>query len=606
MNHFRAFVSWSTAVFLLLALEAVADDESMPDPILVTASPLGSTLSGSLQSVDVITRVEIEAAPAASLAELLDTVAGVDVRRRGAAGVQADIGIRGTAYEQTLVLINGVPLKDPQTGHHDLNVPVPLEQVERIEIVRGPGGLAYGGNATGGLVNIITREPTHSELGISARIGSFSTREIRAHAGTGSTRASHLLSASAHVSDGHLPDSRSDSDLRRAMYTGRAHFNNGSLAWGLGIEDKEFGAWKFYTADFPDQREETASRLAYVSGQTVLGEWELTPRLFWRRHEDWFRTMVGDIAFVNEHETDVHGIQLGAQRAIGPGLLAIGGGLIREHIESSALDDHRRSESSLWSAYRQPAGQRFSIEAGLNAIDFSDYGRELLPSVGFGYRISNRWRAFASSARTTRVPSWTELFLLTGGNVGNPALAPERSTFHETGLRFLESDYRLAAAVFERRTDHLIDWSRDLGGVTWVADNFDGHRTRGGELEWRWQPRERAAIEYLSVSWTALTTRLDDRGQEIKYALDYPRRTWKASGLLHPRPGMQVSFNVRRVARTSANRATLIALRVQKTLGAFDVFIEGSNLLNEDIIEAGFAPQPGRAAFIGLHWKHSR
>lgn len=592
--------AWLSLAIALTPVTATADDQVMPDPIVVTASPLGIALSDSLQSVHVISRLEIEAVPVATLADLLDTVAGLEIRRRGAAGVQADVGIRGTAYEQTLVLVNGIPLRDPQTGHHDLNVPVPLEQIERIEIMRGPGGLVHGGNATGGLVNIITREPTGGEFGAGLRMGSFSTREIRAHAGTGGTGASHLLSASAQVSDGHLPESRSDSDARQAMYTGHADFQAGSLTWGLGAEDKAFGAWKFYTADFPDQREETTARLAYVSGRTEAGGWVITPRIFWRRHEDWFRTMVGDTAFINDHETDVHGFQIALQRALGSGVLAMGTGLTRENIDSSALDRHRRTETSLWSAYRQSIGKRFRLEVGLNAMDFSDHGRELLPSLGIGYRISSRWRAFASSARTARVPSWTEQFLLTGGNVGSPDLEPERSSFHEAGLRIIEGDYRLNAAAFERRTDRLIDWSREFGAITWMADNFDAHRTRGGELEWRWQPGSQTGITYLSASWTALSTRLDDRGQELKYALDYPRQSWKVSGLVHPGAGIDLSFNARRVTRTSANRAILVAVRAQQSFGRFDIFVEGSNLLDEDIVEAGFAPLPGRAVFIGL------
>ncbi len=595
--------AWLAAAFLPVELIEAVDDTGGLDPIVVTASPVGNTLSESLQSVNVMTRVEIEAAPAATLAELLVMVAGVDIRRRGGAGVQADVGIRGTAYEQTLVLVNGVPLKDPQTGHHDLNVPVPLEQVERIEVVRGPGGIAYGGNATGGLVNIVTREPTETEYGVGLRAGSFSTRDVRAHVGGSGASSGHLLSASAHVSDGHLPKSRSDSDLRQAMYTGHAHFEAGSLTWGLGAEDKEFGAWKFYTADFPDQREEISSRLAYVAGQTRIGEWEVAPRVFWRGHEDWFRTMVGETAFINEHETDVRGVQLGSRRAVGAGTLAFGAALTRENIESSALDDHRRTETSAWLVHRQALGERANLEAGLNVIEFSDYGSELLPSVGIGYRFSPNWQGFLSSTRSARVPSWTEQFLLTGGNVGSPDLQPERSAYHEAGLRFIDRDHRLAVAVFERRTDRLIDWARDPGSVTWMADNFDGHRTRGGEIEWRWQPRELTGIRYLSASWTTLSTRLDDRGQDIKYALDYPRQSLTAAGLFELAAGFELSVNARRVERKSANRATLIAARAQRQFGNVQAFVEGSNLLDELIVEAGFAALPGRAVFAGVNWQ---
>lgn len=593
---------------LVMALVSVpaanaGNDQAVLDPIVVTASPVGTVLSDSLQSVHVISRVDIEAMPAATLADLLVMVAGVDVRRRGAAGVQADVGIRGTAYEQTLVLINGVPLRDPQTGHHDLNIPVPLEQVERIEVVRGPGGIAYGGHATGGLINVITRKPVGTEYGAGVRVGSFSTREISAHAGGLGTRGSHLLSASRLVSDGHLPESRSDSDLRRAMYTGHATFASGSLRWGLGAEDKAFGAWKFYTADYPDQREEVSSRLAYVSGLAEVSGWELSPRLFWRRHEDWFRTMVGEVAFVNEHETDVHGIQLGARRALGSGVLALGATVIREDIESSALDDHHRSEASVWAAHRQALGERVSLELGINAVDFSDYGRELLPSAGVGYRFSPRWQGFVSLARSARVPSWTEQYLLTGGNVGSPDLEPERSSYQEAGLRFIDREHLWAVALFERRSDRLIDWARESGSVTWVADNFDGHRTRGGEIEWRWQPREQAGIHYLSASWTTLTTRLDDRGQEIKYALDYPRRNWTLSGLFDVAAGFELSLSARWIERASDNRATLLAARLQRQSGNVLAFVEASNLLDEEVIESGFAPLPGRAVFAAVSWQ---
>jgi vitamin B12 transporter len=598
----RAAAGLVAPVLIVSSLHGLADEPEL-DPMVVTASPVGTTLADSLQSVSVISRAQIEAAPAATLADLLAMVAGVDIRRRGAAGVQADIGIRGTAYEQTLVLVNGVPLRDPQTGHHDLNLPVPREQIERIEVVRGPGGIAYGGNATGGLVNIITREPVGTEYGVDVRGGSFSTREIRAHAGRGAAHSGHLLSASTHVSDGHLPDSRSDSDLRQAMYSGHAHFEGGSLRWGLGAEDKAFGAWKFYTADFPDQREETTSRLAYVAGQTDIGGWDVSPRVFWRGHEDWFRTLVAGTAYINEHETDVRGVQLQSQRVFGSGTFAFGAGVVRERIESNALDDHRRSESSLWATHRQALGERASFEAGLNAIRFGDYGSELLPSLGFGYRFSPHWRGFVSSARSARAPSWTEQFLLTGGNVGSPELEPERSTYHEAGLRFIDGEYRLSAALFERRTDELIDWAREPGEVTWVADNFDGHRTRGGEIEWRWQPGNLDAVQYLAASWTTLSTRLDKQGQEIKYALDYPRQAFAASGLFDLGAGIELALNARRVERASSHRATLLAARLQRQFDALRVFVEGSNLLDEQVIEAGFAPLPGRAVLFGLGWR---
>jgi vitamin B12 transporter len=593
---------WLAALPLAVLASDCWGTPSDLDRVVVSTSPTGSMLVDSLESVTIIGRDDIEAMPVATLADLLDQVAGVDIRRRGATGVQADIGIRGTAYEQTLVLIDGIPLKDPQTGHHDLNLPVPLEHIERIEVVRGPGGLAWGGSATGGLVNIITRRASGREYGLGLRAGSFSTREIRGHAGTGDERGGHLVSASGEFSDGHLPESRADADLRRAMYTGHVDLDNTVVTWGLGAENKEFGAWKFYTADFPDQREETASRLAYLSARGRAGGWETGARLFWRGHEDWFRTRVGGTDFINEHETDVYGFHLDGRRTLGTGTFAMGAGSTLERIASNALDNHRRSESSLWAAHRQPVGPRLNLEAGLSAVRFSEAGSEWLPSLALGYRISPDWHAHLSSARSARVPSWTERHLLTGGNVGNPELLPERSTLHEAGLRYSAGRHRLAAAVFERRTDRLIDWSRGPGEVTWRADNFEGHRGRGAELEWYWRPAGSGRLQSLSASWTGLSTRLDDRGQAIKYALDYPRHAWTAGGLFDLGGGISLSIQARLVERGSGNRGTLVAARVQRRFGDVQLYVEGSNLLDEEIVEAGFDSLPGRAVFAGLSW----
>ncbi len=592
----------AASIVLLFSMPIQAGEAGL-DSMVVTASPMQSTLSDGLQSVTVIDRARIEATPAITLAELLAMVPGMDVRRRGASGVQADIGIRGTAYEQTLLLVNGIPLKDPQTGHHDLNLPVAPEHIERIEVIRGPGGIAWGGVATGGLVNIITRRPEATELGAQVRAGSFATRGGQFHVGTGGRESGHLLSASVEVSDGHLPESRADSDLRRAMYTGHALLDPVGLTWGIGAEDKDFGAWKFYTADFPDQREETASRLAYLAAASQVESWDLAARIFWRGHDDWFLTRVGEIDFINEHQTDVRGLRVDARGDLGQGVLAVGAGLTREWIESSALDDHRRTESSAWAAYRQDVGQGSSLEIGANAVRFGDHGSELLPSIALGHRLSDHWQAHLSSARTARVPSWTERFLVTGGNVGNPDLEPERSLLHEAGLRYLAGQHRLAMALFERRTTDLIDWARQRGEVTWRADNFAGHRSRGGEIEWRWMPANHSWINHLGASWTALTTRLDDGGRELKYALDFPRHAWTADGQFELGARLELSVNARRVQRRAGNRGTLLAARLARQFGAVQLHVEGNNLFDEALIEAGFDTVPGRGVFAGMSWR---
>ena len=131
---------------------------SMPE-VIVQGMRLSDTLSNLNADVQLITRKQIEALPVQSVNELLMTVAGVDMRRRGPSGVQGDLTIDGSTFDQVLVLINGVKMIDPQTGHHMMNLPVPLEAIDHIEIIRGAAGRSYGVNALAGVINIITKIP---------------------------------------------------------------------------------------------------------------------------------------------------------------------------------------------------------------------------------------------------------------------------------------------------------------------------------------------------------------------------------------------------------------------------------------------------------------
>src|SRR5690554_7413116 len=147
-----------------IAIEASTD--SIPptelDEVVVTASKADLPLSMASKQVAVITSKEIERTPARSIEDLLSYVAGVDILQRGPHGVQADISLRGGSFDQTAILINGINLTNPHTGHYSSNLPINLSDIERVEIVQGPSSLVYGASAFAGRVNIITRKDRES------------------------------------------------------------------------------------------------------------------------------------------------------------------------------------------------------------------------------------------------------------------------------------------------------------------------------------------------------------------------------------------------------------------------------------------------------------
>jgi iron complex outermembrane receptor protein len=295
----------------------------------------------------------------------------------------------------------------------------------------------------------------------------------------------------------------------------------------------------------------------------------------------------------------VQGARLSARTRRGRAVSAVGASFQHERIDSNALDDHDREQAQAWLVHRRPLGERTAIEAGLAAVDFSDYSRYLLPSLAVRHAVARSWTAFASLARTAREPSYTERFLQTSANVGNPSLAPERSTYAEAGLRWRAGSYALDLALFERRTDDLVDWARPPGEVTWQADNFDGHRSRGAEIEWRWRP-DAGAIEHVDLAVTALDTELDARGLEIKYALDYPERSLKGGAVWRIGERFRLTTRARYQDRSSGESAVLVDARASWRVSRAELFVEGTNLLDETVVEAGFAPLPGRWIYAGL------
>ncbi len=571
------------------------------DPVVVTASPVAQPLSQTPRSTSVITREDIEQSTATNLADLLAEVPGVTIRRRGAPGAQADAGIRGSNFEQTLMLVDGIPLRNPQTGHHNLNVPVPLAQIQRIEIIKGPGAMQYGGSATGGVINIITRTPEESGGGITLLAGSHDTRKLGGWLTLADERTSHMFSASRMQTDGEDPDQPTDADVVRALYTGKARFADARLGWGIAAANKDFGAWGFYSANFPDMRERIQSRLAWARWQQPLGEWTLDSRLYWRGHDDWFRTRIAGHDYINRHQTRVTGYKGKAAVAGGHGTTVIGLNLRHADIDSNALANHQRHKTGLWLLRRQQLGEDFSAEFGINHVDYSDYGSFWLPSLALSWQFADHWHAFASAARTARVPSYTELYLDTAANRGDASLQPERSDFYELGVRGRVGTQHVSASLFQRRTDNLVDWSRLPGEVTWQAGNFDGYRADGLELAWNWRP-DSSWLEEFGLAWEGLDVALDSRGHEIVYALRVPRQNWHAHLRLKFGEHARFSFNARRPDYRDQGTATLLGARIGWQGEHLQVSLEGRNLLDEDIIEAGLTPIPGRWFYARIGW----
>jgi vitamin B12 transporter len=585
-----------------------------PDTVLVLdAIPvLGSRVSAELplrtRSVQVMDRATLESIPARSVAEALRWATGVEVQSRSPA--QTDLSIRGGSFEQLLVLVDGVRMSDPQTGHFDLDLTLPLDRVERIEILRGPASAQYGSDAVGGVVNIVTRRTPD---GVGARVegGSFGTL-VGAVEATASLPAGLALELAGEAgrSDGHRTGTEWEQLLGTVRLT--APVSGGRLVAEGGLARRDFGAEAFY-APFPSfeaTRTETAS-LSWIPAAAARVRVE--PRVTWRGHDDDF-ILIRDnpSVYQNVHRSTQAGADLTVRMSPTPGVtLAAGGEVARHRLASNALGERSETRSALHLEVGARPVSPLDLSVGLRHDDHARWGGFTSPSVAAAWSVAPALRLRASWGRSFRGPTWTERYYADPGHVPNPEVRPERGEAWEVGVQ-VEPAARvsLQLAGFTRTNRDLIDWARPAlpEGVIadppspWVPRNVNEARFRGLEAEATWQVEARTQ---LTLSGTLLSLEADgEPGFESKYALR-PLTEQVMAGVRQELGALRLfvrGLHGRR-AGEDAFREMDVRLDTPIALGwarGATLFVDVRNLLGSDHLDLTSNPVPGRAFFVGV------
>ncbi len=606
--HTKAFI-----YFVLFALMSSLAGESIAqepltirlEEVVVTASRTPLTLANTNRSVLVLDSTDIENLPANNVPDLLKYALGVDVQTRGAGGVQSDVSIRGGSFEQTLVLIDGVKMSDPQTGHHLMNLPVAIEDVERIEILKGHGSRIYGPNAFGGVINIITRSEIDRSFVIKAVGGDFKFFESSVSAVYPIEKSTHRLTLSKKRSDGFKKSS--EFDISNVSYNAEIDLAAHKLGLKFGYNDKEFGASNFYSDQFPEEWEHTTAYYANISDRWRNKRLLVTPQIHWRRHEDdfildrsrpeWYR---------NEHIANVYGIDLQASYSSGWGITSIGGELAGESIASSNLGDHDRTRGGVFIEHFLDKWRRFEVATGAFAYGYSGWGWKIYPGADIGFRINPNLKVFGTIGGSFRVPTFTDLYYDSPANKGNENLKPERALTYETGSKLTLKAFKLNLNLFRREGRDMIDWVRSGAEEPWIVRNIAEINTYGFESscefnpQWYFQyfPVTTIRIEYGFYNSDKQTDRL-----ESKYALSHLRHHANFHANLKLPLGVTNNWRAQYKERIDQEGFLLIDTRFSKEIGHFGFFVDITNVLDRDYYDVGSVEMPGRWFMGGIEWE---
>ena len=393
------------ALFLICLICTPVYAQDFRQTVVVTAAARPVELGSVTRTMTIITRQQIDSLPVHSVADVLRLASSIDVRARGERGVQTDFAMRGATFGQMLMLVDGVRLNDAQSGHHNGDIPVPLDLVERIEILYGPGSSLFGADAVGGTINVVTRRESTEAAAVEG--GSFGLAAGRAQADVARGDVRESAGVSFDRSDGFMYDR----DFKQAIARSRTTFGNRT---GLSISYlwKEFGANNFYGGNAPSREWTNQTLLAADHRFGEMGGWSIDGQASYRTHGDRFVfNQLTPALSDNRHRTHAVLVSASGSRPVaGRGSLTLGlegGG---DWIRSTNLGDHETSRISAYGEWRQEVGAGVQLESLLRVDTYDQFGTSWNPSFGAGWWATPSMRLRGSVARAFRVPTFTERY----------------------------------------------------------------------------------------------------------------------------------------------------------------------------------------------------
>jgi iron complex outermembrane receptor protein len=546
----------------------------------------------------VVTREQIAALPVQTVADVLRLASSVDVRARGVHGVQSDFAIRGANFGQMLVLVDGVRLNDAQSGHHNGDIPVPLDLVDRIEILYGPSSSLFGADAVGGTVNIVTRREV-DESSFTLQGGSFGLAAGRAHTGIERGDVRQTLAGSFDRSSGFMYDR----DFKAGTLRSRTALGERSSV-SVAYLWKEFGANNFYGGNAPSREWTNQTLVAADHRFGELSGWSFNAQASYRTHGDRFLfNQVVPALSDNRHRTHAVLASASGSRAVsGRASLTVGlegGG---DWIRSTNLGDHATSRVSGYGEWRQEIGRGVQVDGMLRVDRYDEFGTSWNPSVGAGWWVTPAIRLRASAARAFRVPTFTERYYSDPANLAREDVGPETAWAGEGGADILIPGGLLMQATFFGRADaNVIDWLRPTTADRWQTYNVRDVSTLGIELGVRKTFRSGA---FLQTQYTGINLDAAAVTQLSKYVLDYAPHSLTAAASIPLPAEFRVAPRIeyrRRSRSTGTSDYVLLDVRVGRRIGRmFDLFVDGTNLFDATYQEIAGVAMPGTAVVVSL------
>ena len=585
----------------------------------------------------VIDKTEMKQSAVQSIDQLLDYVSGIDIRQRGIDGTQADISLRGGSFDQVLVLLNGVNITDPQTGHFNLDIPLNLSDVSRVEILQGSSARVLGPNAFSGAINIVTENTEKRALNAELTAGSFNTFGESVSGSLGNNLWQNFASVMHKSSSGYRPNTDfaiSSAFIQSVLKTK----NTGQFDLQLAGQLKEFGANGFYSLAYPNQFESSKTFLTSLNWTMSKGKFTYNGQAYWRQHHDKFELFRDNTTWAswytghNYHLTDITGGKAIVSYLEKQSKTTIGVDFRNEHIYSNVLGNimskqvavpfengkffTREDNRLLGTGFIDQTliFKKWYFSIGVASTYSSSFGIYSYGGLDVAYELNENIRVFADANSAFRLPTFTDLYYKSATQIANPSLKPEKSQTLEIGTKIKKHNWKMNASTFKRFGQNVIDWTKEPDSTKWFSRNLTSVNAFGVDLNTEYQFNS-SFLRKISVSYSYLLLDKSATGFDSKYALDYLKNKitlqlqhaiWKNlsaswAGSWSDRAGQYTDFTTGNL--TNYLPYFLLDGRISWSQRQFDIFADANNILNTNYADFGGLIQPGFRFDIGFRLK---
>lgn len=572
--------------------------------VVISSSRIDLPFKENSRTIQIVTAENIKKLGVTNVADALQQIAGIDVRRQGVNGMQSDLYIRGGSFDQTLLLIDGIKVDDAQTGHHTMNLALPIEVIKRIEVIKGPAARIFGQNAFTGAINIVTKDVEDNSLVAKVQGGSFD-QFIAEVTGTVSLKeSSHIVHFSKNFSEGY----RHNSDFDNTNYVLKSQFNKNKLPIELltSYSERKFGANGFYgIPSATEQYEETQASLIGFSTIIKNGNWTFKPRVYWRRNQDLYLYIRSNpSAYRNMHITNKVAAELNGSYQSNVGITGFGVEFSKYYISSNRLGDNQREIATLFLEHRfQFFNNILDVTPGISTSYFSDFDNQFFPGLDVGVKISDKFRAYGNIGTSYRVPTYTNLYYTSPTTISNPDLNTEEAFSQEVGFKYISNRFNLSVAAFNRDADNLIDYVRENTTDAWQAQNIQSVNTKGYETQVDYLFTINKLPQKIQLGYSYLDNDVKTSEANFsQYSINSMKHQFTSSLQFNIFKGFNTTFAYRYVERTAGMSYNVYDVNVSYRIKAFELSMFANNIFNAEYIESGMIPMPKGNVLFGMKY----